>query len=118
MGEESWAELSAGLFHTCGIRKADRALVCWGMNLSGQLGDGTTEDRFMPTRIGEDGWSGLTAGYAHTCAIKQSDDRLYCWGDNGFGKLGDGTATTYDDMGQIIENHARNIPTLVLEPTP
>jgi alpha-tubulin suppressor-like RCC1 family protein len=116
MGDEPWSALSAGLFHTCGIRMTDKSLYCWGQNLSGQLGDGTQTDRFTPTKVSDDRWSAITAGYAHTCGIKETDNKLYCWGDNGYGKLGDGTATTYDEWGQIIENNARNVPTLVLEP--
>jgi alpha-tubulin suppressor-like RCC1 family protein len=36
-----------GRFHTC-ARRADRTLMCWGYNGSGQLGDGSTSNRLAP----------------------------------------------------------------------
>jgi alpha-tubulin suppressor-like RCC1 family protein len=44
----SYADVWLGDFHTCALRDTGRA-VCWGLNMRGQLGDGTTEDRGMPT---------------------------------------------------------------------
>lgn len=43
-------EISAGEDHTCAIRQSGE-VVCWGSNLAGQLGDGTTENRGMPTPV-------------------------------------------------------------------
>ena len=43
--------VTAGGAHTCGIR-AGGQLWCWGGNESGQLGDNSTSDRLVPTRIG------------------------------------------------------------------
>jgi alpha-tubulin suppressor-like RCC1 family protein len=36
--------------HTC-ARRTDGTLHCWGFNGSGQLGDGTTDDRTAPTPV-------------------------------------------------------------------
>lgn len=44
-----WSEVSAASTHTCGIR--DGALMCWGDNASGQLGDGTVQQRTAPVRV-------------------------------------------------------------------
>jgi alpha-tubulin suppressor-like RCC1 family protein len=41
-----------GNLHTC-VRRTDRSLLCWGVNDSGQLGDGTTTDRSVPTPVQE-----------------------------------------------------------------
>jgi len=70
------------------------ALLCWGLNILGEVGDGTTTNRFTPTQV-----TGLTSGVAtfagggdHTCALTTGGGVL-CWGDNSFGQLGDGTTT-------------------------
>jgi alpha-tubulin suppressor-like RCC1 family protein len=82
--------LAAGSAHTCGISAGD--VFCWGQNLSGQLGDGTTESRRQPTQV-----QGLpapatqiAAGAVHSCALL-GDGRAFCWGQNLHGQLGDGT---------------------------
>jgi hypothetical protein len=36
--------------HACAMR-ADGSVLCWGNNLAGQLGDGTKQDRLVPTRV-------------------------------------------------------------------
>lgn len=36
---------------TCGIRRSNSAVVCWGSNASGQLGDGTTANQSVPTVV-------------------------------------------------------------------
>ena len=45
-----FASLAVGAFHTCGLT-AVHAVYCWGYNFYGQLGDGTTTDRSVPTRV-------------------------------------------------------------------
>src|SRR3989339_405364 len=41
--------ISAGNYHTCGIRKNDSRVLCWGESSSGQLGDGQiSTDRTSP----------------------------------------------------------------------
>jgi alpha-tubulin suppressor-like RCC1 family protein len=46
--------VSAGLgsdhSHTCGLTTGDKA-YCWGYNGNGQLGDGTSTDRVIPTAV-------------------------------------------------------------------
>lgn len=90
--------LSAGDDHTC-ARLGSGQLRCWGDNVSGQLGDGTTTDRRFPVTVRTaPGGGALTsvasvnAGDGHTCARVGAQVR--CWGDNFAGQLGDGTTTT------------------------
>ena len=42
--------ISAGGTHTCAITRGGEA-VCWGGNVRGQVGDGTTEARPSPTPV-------------------------------------------------------------------
>jgi alpha-tubulin suppressor-like RCC1 family protein len=46
----SAVELAAGGNHTC-ARRSDGAVLCWGRNLDGELGDGTTMNRNVPTPV-------------------------------------------------------------------
>ena len=67
----------------------------WGSNTYGQVGDGTTTDRYTPTAV--TGLSGVTitgisTSYTHSLAI-DSTGRLWAWGLNSSGQLGDGTTT-------------------------
>ena len=79
--------VSAGDTHTCGVTKDNRAW-CWGDNFSGQLGDGTTINRVLPTPVaGGLSFRSVTAGRAHSCGIT-TDSRAYCWGSNNDGQLG------------------------------
>ena len=54
--------IAAGAMHTCAVL-ADRSVYCWGQNLHGQLGDGTTTNRTVPTQVGTDtDWATAAAG--------------------------------------------------------
>src|SRR5690606_17195620 len=82
--------VSGGQNHTC-ANGSDGKLYCWGAN-GGQLGDGTTTQRWTPVAVhAPDGvtLSGVSAGSLHTCALSTAGP-AYCWGDNGYGQLGDG----------------------------
>ncbi len=79
----------------CAITSAG-GLRCWGGNLSGQLGNGSTATAVwqpvVPTGLGS-GVSTVALGFNHACALK-TDGRVFCWGSNSNGQLGDGTTST------------------------
>jgi Regulator of chromosome condensation (RCC1) repeat len=78
---------------SCLVRTSG-ALECWGYNGFGQVGDGTYEDRTLPTGVGGLGpVETVDVGPTHTCAI-DADGAAWCWGDNTMGQLGDGTDTS------------------------
>jgi len=82
--------LAAGAVHTCVLTTTGRA-YCWGQNLQGQLGDGSTQNRPSAVAVAGDlTFSELHAGGAQTCG-KTSDGAEYCWGLNQSGQLGDGS---------------------------
>ena len=86
-------ELALGHMHSCAVLNTG-ALECWGANDSGQLGDGTTVGKLVPSDV-----AGLSSGVAHVsaaahhaCAVT-TGGAVKCWGKNDAGQLGDGTTT-------------------------
>ena len=75
-----WSVIAAGYRHTIAL-KPDGSLWAWGFNDCGQLGDGTNEDKDIPTSIGT-GYSAIAAGGNHTVALKP-DGSLWEWGFDG-----------------------------------
>ena len=82
--------------HTC-VARADGAVLCFGRNLEGQLGDGTVTSRHTPAIVAGvsvvtgGAASRLAAGAHHTCAVT-GGGALYCWGGGERGQVGDGAA--------------------------
>jgi alpha-tubulin suppressor-like RCC1 family protein len=86
-------QVSAGHDHTCGLTTDYRA-YCWGVNLGGELGDGTTTGRRQPVAVATAlRFRQISAGNSRTCGVT-TNYRVYCWGNNIFGTLGDGTDQT------------------------
>lgn len=71
--------------------KDDGTLWSWGEGEHGQLGDGTTEDRFNPACIDtRTDWIAIVAGDIDTesCFAINASGELWAWGDNEFNRLG------------------------------
>jgi alpha-tubulin suppressor-like RCC1 family protein len=89
------SKLEIGDSHTCAVLTT-RAVRCWGLNTSGQLGDGTTTQRLTPVAVTTSptatlsGVTAITAGGNHTCAILGAGvaARVRCWGSDASGQLG------------------------------
>jgi alpha-tubulin suppressor-like RCC1 family protein len=79
--------------HQCLVNTAG-ALLCWGENGSGQLGDGTTVARTNPVTSVASGIVSVAAGSGFTCALEapmaDGRARIRCTGDNSSGQLGNG----------------------------
>jgi len=69
----------------------DGTVRCWGANVLGQLGNGTTQKSSRPVPvIGLTDVTQIAVGGSHACALRR-DRALRCWGNNTNGALGDGT---------------------------
>jgi len=79
--------VATGPSHTVAIKR-DGSLWAWGTNAYGQLGDGTTTDRFVPKLI-DTGYASVVVGFTHTIGVK-SNGTVWAWGDNRYGQLGAG----------------------------
>jgi alpha-tubulin suppressor-like RCC1 family protein len=94
--------LSAGDMHVCVTTSMTIPLsrngYCWGSNGYGQLGDGTTTNRLVPTQVNFAFSSArvyyVYSGDFHTCMHSSAAGTFStasCWGFNASGQLGDGT---------------------------
>ncbi len=102
--------IAAGGADTCAA-VGDGGIVCWGDNVSGQLGDGTNTERDAPTPT--EGADGVLPGSAtmapagdHTCFVT-SGGSVVCAGDDTNGELGNGeNASTNSYVASGISNGA------------
>jgi hypothetical protein len=86
------ASLGIGALHSCRIVAGSGAAQCWGLNASGQVGDGTMINRSSPVTVILSGMSAISGGGQATCAYGPT--RTACWGDNTAGTLATGDTTS------------------------
>ena len=99
--DEITTDITAGDSHLCAIRAGDA--YCWGHGKYGELGNGDTNPREVPTQViglpvGK--VTDIEAGEVATCAI--ADGVAYCWGKNEAGQLGDGTYADNETPQQVL----------------
>jgi alpha-tubulin suppressor-like RCC1 family protein len=91
--------LTVGAYHTCVV--ATGKAYCWGWNPDGQLGDGTTANKLIPTAVNTTSAGNPLNGKTitkistqdyHSCVII-SGGTVACWGRNANGQLGNNTTT-------------------------
>jgi len=87
--------IAAGGDHAC-ARRQGGAVACWGVNTSGQVGNGgvdTTQPVIVPAPVVDLKMVAMVAaGGAHTCA-RLDDGSASCWGDNFEGEVGVGAVS-------------------------
>ncbi|MGQ0799861.1 MAG: RCC1 domain-containing protein [Pseudomarimonas sp.] len=86
------ASIEAAWYHTCATTNAG-ALLCWGRNTEGQLGDNSTRQRLIPIAVPglSSGVLANSGGGGQNCVLRQGGG-LRCWGANNFGQIGDGSS--------------------------
>lgn len=107
----------------CAAIKKDHSLWMWGLNDSGQLGNGKQGDtvfneqvyQFIPVKIMDD-VAAVSCGRAHTAVIK-TDGSLWLFGNNEHGQIGnnyvgDSSKKSYDDN---KEYPIQTVPVKIME---
>ena len=76
-------EISAGKFHSCGIRKDNNQVVCWGAGITNQASGGVCGVNWGQSIVPEglNRCIKVSAGGYHTCVIKETG-AIECWGKN------------------------------------
>jgi alpha-tubulin suppressor-like RCC1 family protein len=93
--------IAGGNRHSCALR-ADGTAWCWGQNLLGQLGNGSTTSTSSPTLVTPIlNVTAIAGGFGHSCA-SLADGTAHCWGDNAAGQLGD-TTTTSSNTATLVQ---------------
>ena len=77
---------------TSAVVMNDGSLWMWGSNDCGQIGDGSSTNKLLPTKIMNDVKQVSLGGY-HSAAIKE-DNTLWLWGANGNGAIGNGSSNS------------------------
>ena len=81
-------KVAAGGGHGMALHWKGRVLT-WGWNAFGQLGDGTTVDKNLPTAVPIKSVVAIAGGGEHSLA-QTKDGKLWAWGSNYGGQLGTG----------------------------
>lgn len=86
------AAINAPIAHSFAVLKSGE-VVGWGANASGQLGNGTTTESFVPVPVKELTEVTAIAAYNENSMALLADGNVKAWGNNEEGQLGNGTKT-------------------------
>ena len=93
--------LDASRHFVCARLPGDH-LSCWGYNLYGVFGNGTTDSSTTPLDIPVgDEVLGVATGYSFSCILRR-DGTIGCSGTNEWGQLGDGTTINRNTFANVI----------------
>jgi alpha-tubulin suppressor-like RCC1 family protein len=100
LGDLVFSRITVDSKHVCAIEGVEGGAWCWGVNVYGQTGTGSSETVVShPTPVaGGFTFVDLSAEGYHTCGIVPDGGSPpggagMCWGRNSRGQLGDGTTT-------------------------
>jgi alpha-tubulin suppressor-like RCC1 family protein len=95
------ARVNAGVQHSAAVR-SDGTARTWGLNSSGQLGNGSTTNSWPPVTVNGSLTSlgSITGGSGFT-ATAQANGSVWAWGGNASGQLGNGSTTTNTSPVQV-----------------
>eukprot|EP00756_Hemistasia_phaeocysticola_P057604 Hpha_TRINITY_DN34209_c0_g1::TRINITY_DN34209_c0_g1_i1::g.34453::m.34453 len=89
---------TTGPQHSCGLRRSDGSLVCWGRGEVGNLGTGSTSNKggspgdmasLTPVPVPSAcSVVQIMVGYYYNCVLCTNRAQAYCWGWNNVGQLG------------------------------
>lgn len=104
-GGHVFTDIAVGNETVCGVR-VDAAVLCWGSNVFGQLGNGTVGISVAsPTLVsGGHQFVEVGGGNGHMCARK-ANGSVWCWGRNNSGQLGDGTTVDRSTPVLVVGGH-------------
>ncbi|KJY52991.1 RCC1 domain-containing protein [Bifidobacterium kimbladii] len=100
----TYLQVSAGYYHSLAVG-SDGNAYAWGYNYNGQLGNGTTSNRYTPVRVktpdrktypdlpADFTYLQVSAGGDHSLAVG-SDGNAYAWGINNYGQLGNNSGSS------------------------
>lgn len=108
-GLTSIVDIAAGYTHALAVSSTG-AVSAWGTNISGELGDNTTDSTFTPVQVTDTAGTGVlanaiavAAGGSSSMAIT-SDGTLYGWGANNANQLGLSNLNGYQTPQQVLVN--------------
>lgn len=105
-------DISVGALFSCALNNLGD-VYCWGRNLNGELGNGTTVNTHIPTKVtvlaGKA--KSISSGNLHTCALLE-EGQVQCWGDNTLNKT---NTASLNGRKAISVTASANISCAVLE---